>query len=165
MDLYRTFIFVELQGIIVPQISLRGTPMYQLIYLSSATQPFTKEQLVALLTHSRTNNERDGLSGILLYKDGNIMQVLEGEREMVEKRFHRIEKDPRHKDVIMIESGEIPQRQFGDWSMGFRDLADPELQKLLGYSQYMDKSLSIGDFAEDQTAAKELLRLFASDGL
>ena len=53
--------------------------MYQLIYLSSATEMFTKEKLLALLEQSRPNNARLGITGILLYSNGNFMQTLEGE--------------------------------------------------------------------------------------
>lgn len=137
--------------------------MFQLVYLSSATKPFTKEELVALLNHSRANNQRNGLTGMLLYKDGNIMQVLEGERATVEKRFDLIRHDPRHKDIIVLESGEVPGREFGEWSMGFRDLQDPALRSLPGYNEFLNKSLVIEEFADNPSAAGTLLRLFAND--
>jgi hypothetical protein len=51
--------------------------MLSLVYASSAKQLFSEEDLTALLQQSRDNNTRLGLSGLLLYKDGNFMQVLE----------------------------------------------------------------------------------------
>ncbi len=139
--------------------------MYQIVYFSSANHPCSKEELLAILNVSRRNNEVDGISGMLLYKDGSIMQVLEGEKDLVEHRFDVIKHDPRHKDVIVIYSGEIPERQFGDWSMGFRDLADPELKSLPGFNEYMNKSMALEDFAADATATKGLLQLFVHGGL
>jgi hypothetical protein len=139
--------------------------MYQIVYFSSATKPYTKEELLAILRVSRANNERDGITGMLLYKDGNIMQVLEGDREQVERRFQVIACDARHHGIIVIERGEIPQRQFGEWSMGFRDLADPELKTVSGFSEYLNKSLALEDFANDASATRELLQLFAASGV
>lgn len=136
--------------------------MYQIVYISSAVKPFSKQELLDLLNHSRSNNQGHGLTGMLLYKDGNIMQVLEGEKEIVEKRFNVIRHDPRHKDVIVIDTSETPQRQFGEWSMGFRDLNDPELKNLPGYSQTLNKSLVIEDFSENPSSCKELLAMFAN---
>lgn len=136
--------------------------MFQLIYLSSATKPFSKEELVALLNHSRANNTRNGITGMLLYKDGNIIQVLEGERAIVEQRFEKIRQDPRHKGVIVMESGEVPAREFGEWSMGFRDLNDPALKDMPGYNTLLNKSLMVTDLSDNPSAAGTLLRLFAS---
>ena len=65
--------------------------MFQLVYLSSASQPFSEDDLVALLTQARQNNTAHGLTGMLLYKDGNFMQVLEGDEAEVRRLFHTIE--------------------------------------------------------------------------
>lgn len=137
--------------------------LFQLIYLSSASRLFSKEELVALLTHSRSNNSRNRLTGMLLYKDGNIMQVLEGERATVERVFDVIKQDPRHKDIIVLVSAEVASREFGEWSMGFRDLQDPAIKLLPGYSEFMNKPLAIEEFAANPSAAQRLLRVFANE--
>ena len=59
--------------------------MFHLVYASSALQPFTKPELQALLEQARQKNAKLGVTGMLLYKDGNFMQVLEGEKETVRK--------------------------------------------------------------------------------
>lgn len=139
--------------------------MIQLIYYSSATTPYTKDDLLQILNKSHVNNERENITGILLYKDGSIMQVLEGEAADVQRRYEIISKDPRHKDVILIGEEEVTERQFGDWSMGFRDLADPDLFSLPGYNQFLNKPLALQDFSKNMGAARELVQLFATGGL
>jgi len=57
--------------------------LYSLVYVSSAVTFFSSAELVTLLEKSRANNTRLGISGLLLYKDGNTMQLLEGERDIV----------------------------------------------------------------------------------
>jgi hypothetical protein len=50
----------------------------QVVYASTALQAFTKPELQALLQEIRPKNAELGITGLLLYKDGNFMQVLEG---------------------------------------------------------------------------------------
>jgi hypothetical protein len=40
--------------------------------------PFSEGDLVELLTQSRENNTLAGITGLLLYKEGKFLQVLEG---------------------------------------------------------------------------------------
>ncbi len=53
--------------------------VYFLLYVSSATNLFSRKDLDVILDMSRRNNTALAVSGILLYKDGNLMQLLEGE--------------------------------------------------------------------------------------
>jgi acylphosphatase len=135
--------------------------MIQIIYFSSASALYSKQDLLDILRIARSNNTRLGVTGILLYKDGSIMQVLEGEAEAVDPLFEVIQQDPRHKDVIVIDRAEIGQRGFADWSMGFRDLTDRDLSQLTGYSQYLNTPSVLRDLARDLSTEQGLLHLFA----
>ena len=73
--------------------------LFHLIYVSTAVVPMTEGDLVKLLKQSRSRNEQNRITGMLLYKNGHFMQVLEGEEASVMEIFHNIEKDPRHKSV------------------------------------------------------------------
>ena len=70
----------------------------------------------------RSKNARLGITGMLLYKDGNFMQVLEGEDSVVRQLAAEIELDRRHKNFTILTEEPIVQRQFGDWSMAFNHL-------------------------------------------
>ncbi|WP_375424882.1 BLUF domain-containing protein [uncultured Friedmanniella sp.] len=96
---------------------------YFVAYVSSASQLLTTEQLEELLVTSRRNNEARGLTGALLYQDGNFIQVLEGEQSVVEDLYNRIAIDPRHRQVIVLVRGTTAERQFGEWSMAYSDLS------------------------------------------
>ncbi len=134
--------------------------MYRLVYFSAATTPFTKAQLVELLNKARENNERLGITGMLLYKDGDFLQLLEGERSAVKALFSVIEADPRHKEAFVVLEEETDARLFDQWSMGFRDLHDPALQTMPGYSQYMNTPLVAKRFEEHPSEALQLLSIF-----
>ena len=61
--------------------------MKYLIYMSSATQLMSNEELLELLKTCRENNEKKNLTGMLLYGEGAFVQVLEGEEETVEATY------------------------------------------------------------------------------
>lgn len=111
--------------------------MLSLCYLSSATVPFSQAELDALLAKSRANNTRDDISGMLLYRDGDFLQVLEGPEAAVRTTFQRISRDPRHARVMLIDESDIDARSFADWSMGFRRLAKDE--RPTGFVDFFDR--------------------------
>lgn len=51
--------------------------MYPLIYVSTAVEQMTSDQLRELLSVSRRNNIGDGVTGMLFYHEGSFFQVLE----------------------------------------------------------------------------------------
>jgi len=93
--------------------------LYSYVYVSSAARLFTDEELVALLRTSRENNERESITGMLLYRDGNFMQAIEGPEEAVRALADRIGRDRRHRGVLRIVEGAAAERQFPGWTMGF----------------------------------------------
>jgi hypothetical protein len=96
--------------------------LVHLVYVSSATRLMTDAELVELLRQCRINNSRRDITGMLLYKDGNFIQALEGpERDVVELHT-RIARDPRHRQMLTLLREPTEQRDFAGWSMGFRNL-------------------------------------------
>ncbi len=134
--------------------------MFFLVYVSSAVQPFSRADLDDLLATSRDNNAMAGITGMLLYKDGNFMQVLEGEEGAVRALYDKIGADPRHKGEITLRQGFTEERQFPDWSMGFRDLQSPEARAVPGYSEFLNTPLSGREFSGDPTRTQKLLLTF-----
>jgi len=114
--------------------------MYHLIYVSQAERPMTDEELAAILKKSRDYNTRDGITGLLIYKysrpddRANFMQLLEGEKDQVLDAFRRIRADNRHHTKVVLEEGEIAERNFPDWSMGFRNVEPKQLADFEGFS-------------------------------
>lgn len=107
--------------------------LQQLVYQSKATVPFSVDQLQHLLRPWRTHNRAQCISGLLLYGDDDIIQVIEGPVESVHALYQTIAADARHYDVVILSDGPIQERAFAEWSMGFGALDEPRRQRLAGY--------------------------------
>ena len=139
----------------IPPVSV-----HQLVYVSSAKVPFDTPALLDLLAVARRNNPRSGITGQLLYKDGNFMQLIEGEEVAVRALFARIERDPRHGGVIVLLDHVVPEREFSDWSMAFRALDADTAREVPGYVRFEHRPLTAAAFAAKPSEAQALLRLF-----
>ena len=133
--------------------------MIQLTYASREVRPFSRQEIGELLSACRRANDAHQVTGMLLYSEGSFFQVLEGEKESVDRVFSRVSADDRHHKITTIVREKAPRRSFGDWTMGYVGLSREELSQA-------------GDWAHELTApdafnqigvsrAKKLLRAFA----
>ena len=134
--------------------------MFFLVYVSSAVRPFLSSELVDLLAQSHAHNTETGITGMLLYKDGNFMQAIEGEEEAVRTLYAKIRRDPRHRGLLTLLQGPLAERQFPDWSMGFNDLNTAEALSTPGYSEFLNTPLTGAEFSSDPTRCQRLLMMF-----
>jgi hypothetical protein len=102
------------------------------IYTSKSTKQFNKRNLLDLLHDSRTYNKIDSISGVLMYREGVFLQVIEGESEVIDDLFTRLKRDPRHNEVKIIFDSYVDSRFFSDWAMGCADFDQPELSFIPG---------------------------------
>ena len=111
--------------------------MITLIYGSAATNPMSETELLEILEVSRRNNQQHDITGMLLYSDGNFIQVLEGEEAIVTQVFTKIQKDPRHQGIMVYVKHPIDKRQFANWEMGFVNVQKVDVSRIPGYSNYL----------------------------
>lgn len=93
--------------------------MLQMTYISTARAPITRSHCVEILSASRINNRRVGVSGLLVASDRRFLQALEGPTDAVRATFARIAADPRHYALVILSERYQESRQFGDWAMAF----------------------------------------------
>lgn len=134
--------------------------MLQMIYTSEARNKFAPAELQELLLIARRNNDRDAVTGMLLYEDGTFLQVLEGENDVVEATYQRIAADKRHHKIMLIARFEIDHRSFHDWEMGFFDASGGNLLQLPGYSNFLSKKTVELESLEEGDKAREVLLNF-----
>lgn len=134
--------------------------IYSITYVSKAKAAFGAQALKDLLAICVTHNARLGITGMLLYKDGWFMQVLEGRTVAVHVIYTRIERDSRHHELKVIVREPTLERSFTDWSMGFQDLDCTDLVAYPGYSEFLDIPLTHDVFSADAARRRRLLALF-----
>lgn len=107
--------------------------LYHLVYQSSATKQLNEKDLQTILAQSRAWNTTHDLTGVLLHSEGDILQVLEGSADEVQYIFKKIAQDVRHRNIVKLADGPVPQRHFSDWSMGFISVSPEDYRHLTGY--------------------------------
>ncbi|MGC1175595.1 BLUF domain-containing protein [Polaromonas sp.] len=109
--------------------------LVRLLYASRSANPASSEVTEAILAQSRSHNPAMGITGILCYGGGIFLQALEGGRDQVSDLYGHIQKDPRHKNVVLLHYEEITERRFGGWTMGQVNVAKVNASILLKYSE------------------------------
>jgi hypothetical protein len=72
-----------------------------------------------IVATARANNRERGLSGGLIFTENHFAQVLEGESDVLDGMLRELERDPRHKNLTVVERHPIEQRQFSNWAMAY----------------------------------------------
>ena len=108
--------------------------LVRLLYASRAVDT-SPEAIESILSQSRQHNPVSGITGVLCYGGGIFLQAIEGGRMAVSELFGHIQKDPRHKDVALLQYEEIFERRFGGWTMGQVNLSKLNHSILLKYSE------------------------------
>lgn len=108
--------------------------LVRLLYASRAVDT-SADAIEAILSQSRQHNPECGITGILCYGGGIFLQAIEGGRMAVSELYGHIQKDPRHKDVVLLHYEEIAERRFGGWTMGQVNTSRINASILLKYAE------------------------------
>lgn len=130
-----------------------------MLYFSSAVRLFSDDELLELLKVARANNARLGITGTLLYSDGNFVQLIEGPDDAVDALYARISRDPRHTALLKALDGPITERRFAKWPLAFDRIGDANPE---GASEFLNRANPEGvpDQPADGDAASRLLDTF-----
>ncbi len=137
--------------------------LHQIVYISTATTAVGREEAIAQQMHFAENNKRRAITGILLYRAGNFMQVIEGDKTVVRELYTKIEADPRHQDVVQLLDEPIVERAFPNWSMGMEDLDSEETRAKPGWNAFLTTPLTAREFFGKPGKVKRLLDCFKHD--
>ena len=127
-------------------------PLWTFAYVSRPTIAFSEEELSRLHHTSEGLNRRYGLTGRLVVVERRgvavrFVQCLEGPRQEIEAGSRRIFRDPRHGDIVVIQSAEISTRRFAGWSMHFETVAEADIG--------LDVAVALWNADAERTAAVE----------
>jgi len=108
--------------------------LVRLLYASRAIDA-ASAKIEEILAQSRQGNPGLGITGILCYGGGIFLQAIEGGRNSVSELYGHIQRDPRHKDVILLHYEEISERRFSGWTMGQVNMSKINASILLKYAE------------------------------
>lgn len=131
--------------------------MIQIVYISSALAPWSTEQLLELLQQCLKNNSARGVTGMLLYGEDTFLQALEGDDLVIDDLVERIARDPRHAKVQFLHRRPIEQRQYADWSMGFKRISDQELTGIKGLKNFGAKDFNFDFLVRNEGVVDTLM--------
>lgn len=106
--------------------------MFCLVYKSIASPAFGKDQIQGMLEKARQFNNKNNVTGCLLFYKGEFVQYLEGKQVTILQLYDRIQVDDRHHEVTLLSHTDIEAREFDNWSMAYEDFLgdNDELQFL-----------------------------------
>ena len=135
-----------------------AAPLHVLLYQSRAVRGMSASDLDAILEAAVARNAADGVTGLLLYSEmemlpglpGLFVQWIEGPEEAVRALYARITRDRRHTEIERLADGPAKSvaganaRLFPSWAMTVKRLADvpATLSGFLHYARTMDPPVS-----------------------
>jgi hypothetical protein len=106
----------------------KNTQLVSLSYISNTAVEISLLGNLRLLAHSFLNNQKYNITGLLIYKNKQFAQVIEGDEDAIERIWSKIQRDTRHTDIQLLSKEPIIHRSFTKWSMLF-----PESEKAVEY--------------------------------
>ena len=141
---------------------IQSSRLFHLGYVSTETIDLDTAGMVELLSEARRINTSRDITGLLLHRDRSFYQVMEGPEEVVRETFANIEKDERHTAIDVLFEGEVDEREFPDWQMGFLNLDGVNVEALQGYSDFLSREDNARDFLQNLSRGKRLALMFRS---
>lgn len=104
--------------------------LLQLLYRSRSTHPIGHQSDLRILRVALRDNDPALITGFLLRTPDLFFQVLEGPERAVKPLIERIKKDTDHHSLEIIFSHYPGIRRFGEWTMGYAELASKQVDLL-----------------------------------
>lgn len=132
-----------------------------LVYKSRSVKQLVGDELAALVDAAAEKNQKNAISGVLLYDGDYFLQYLEGPDIAIKLLYHLITLDDRHRNVVKLMEDFSPARRFGGWSMYCIDV-----QKVYGEDIYAllseGATFNSGESLPDHDRVVKLITAFAT---
>ena len=115
--------------------------MKTICYISDSAEHKISDKLESIYVKAKANNLKYDITGILIYKNQNFLQVLEGEENAVNQTYTRIVEDKRHKNIFEVINTNIEERIFQDYNFGFTIINNKQgLKNLYDYLEWLKEA-------------------------
>jgi hypothetical protein len=92
-----------------------------LLYVSQSTlrQLEQAAEVDRIVEVAQSRNTDLGVTGSLIFTESRFAQILEGPRAAIEELMSSIRRDPRHRDVNVVLTEDLPARRFPYWALAY----------------------------------------------
>jgi len=112
---------------------------YAISYVSTATRDLNEEEIENILTSSEKNNNKNNVTGLLLFSEGNFFQIIEGSKEQINELYKKIENDSRHRNIIKLFQKRIHKESFDGYKSDFiSEDTRYNSERLNNYEKYIE---------------------------
>ncbi|CAL65363.1 BLUF domain-containing protein [Christiangramia forsetii] len=112
---------------------------YAISYVSTASKDLQENEIQRILYSSEDQNNKDNITGLLLFSEGNFFQVIEGRKEDVTELYRKIENDRRHHNIIKLFQKPIHNESFDGYKSDFiSEDAKYNSARLNNYEKYIE---------------------------
>jgi hypothetical protein len=135
----------------------------QLVYVSKRSPQCNKKDIDSILEASVQNNQREGITGVLLYSKEKFLQCIEGEFRKLSALYDKIRKDKRHYDATMIALNPVQKRSFPSWQMAGKsvDLDRVDFKNQMSYQEQKEfEDVLSGKVTHSQKVSMLIQRFF-----
>jgi len=101
------------------------------MYMSSAADGFAACEITEQRRRWQSANEKRDISSVLVQFGESFLQLLEGERSMVEAVYKLIRQDRRHAPITHLSREIVRERSFDGLSLAYAGLHPADAQELL----------------------------------
>lgn len=95
--------------------------IFHLVYISEAAEDISYTDIRDILDVSRRNNIQEAVTGLLIFREGHFLQLLEGDEKSVRNVLGKILLDDRNYSLRVLIEAEGEKRLFANWAMAFYD--------------------------------------------
>lgn len=91
--------------------------MLCIVYISSIKNDYTTHELKTTYDKFKKFNDMNGITGLLIHYDKNVIQYIEGEEDIIRNLYNRIQKDNTHKSIIKLTEETSTERRLDDFKL------------------------------------------------
>ncbi|MGZ3768362.1 MAG: BLUF domain-containing protein [Bdellovibrio sp.] len=95
--------------------------IFHLVYISEAVMDISYSDIHDILDKARKFNHKENVTGLLIFRDGYFIQLLEGKEDSVRKVLNRILLDDRNYSLRVVTESMSEQRLFSEVPLAFYD--------------------------------------------
>jgi hypothetical protein len=138
---------------------MEGKELKCIAFVSSAMKDITPDNIKAWAEEAGKLNESMDISDLTIFANGNVLGLLEGPAEAVEKRFEELKKHPSHHSIIKILSTQIDYRSFEGFPFMLKIFGTEEFRALDNFKDHPMKEY-FEEFLDLDTPASNAVRNF-----